>query len=165
MGSNIENRIFFIIKALDLISKRLNILKISTIYESKPWGVEKQPPFLNCVIKVETDMCPEKLLNFIKEKEKETGRQERFRWGPREIDIDILLYEEEVIETKFLRIPHPFLCQRDFFLYPLIEIEPSAQHPLYKKPISSFINQTENNLKPFCCITYLPLHTFPSFPH
>ncbi len=165
LGSNIEDRINFIQKAIKELSEYINVLKISTVYESMPWGVEEQPAFLNCVLKSETSLSPEDLLSLIKEIEAKVGRKERFRWGPREIDIDILLYEDEVIDTPSLKIPHPFLCERDFFLYPILEIEPDLKLPPSGTELLKYTSSTENKLIPFCCITYRPLHTFPSFPH
>ncbi len=156
LGSNIEDRTFFIFKAIEEIKKYIKVLKVSTVYESKPWGVEDQPSFLNCVIKAETNMPPEELLNLVKKTEKKVGRIDRFRWGPREIDIDILLYEDSVVDLPHLKVPHPFLVERDFFLYPLIEIDPKLKHPITGKNLSEYSFGTPNTLIPFCCIIFRP---------
>ncbi|AAC06507.1 2-amino-4-hydroxy-6-hydroxymethyldihydropteridine diphosphokinase [Aquifex aeolicus] len=150
LGSNVGDRISYILKAIEKLEEFLEIEKISTVYESKAWGFENQGNFLNFVLKAKTSLLPQELLLKIKKVEKEVGRKERFKWGPREIDIDILLYKDEVIRTKLLKVPHPFLEKRDFFVYPLLEIEPNVIHPIYRKPLKEF--KPENTLKPFCCI-------------
>jgi len=150
LGSNVGDRISYILKALEKLGEFLKIEKISTVYESRAWGVENQSDFLNLVLKARTNLPPHELLFRVKEIEKLVGRKERFKWGPREIDIDILLYGEQVIRTKLLKAPHPFLEERDFFLYPLLEIEPNLIHPSYGKPLKDF--KPENTLKPFCCV-------------
>lgn len=150
IGSNLGDRLSYILKALDEIEKLGKVLKISTVYESKAWGIENQNNFLNLVVLFETKLLPQDLLLHLRAVEKKVGRKERFKWGPREIDIDILLYGNKVIRTKLLRVPHPFLHERDFFLYPLLEINPHLIHPLYLKPLKEF--NPPNTLKPFCCI-------------
>jgi len=156
LGSNIENRLLFLIKAIKEIEKHMKVTKVSTVYESKPWGVENQNPFLNCVIEAQTSLNPEELLHLLKQIERNVGRVERFKWGPREIDIDILLYDEIVVDLPYLCIPHPFLLERDFFLYPLLEINKELRYPPNRKRLSEYANITSNTLKPFCCITYRP---------
>ncbi len=156
LGSNIGDRTFFILRAIEELKNHINILKVSTVYESNPWGVENQPPFLNCVIKAETTILPEELLNIVKQIEKKVGRVDRFRWGPREIDIDILLYGNSIIDLPHLKVPHPFLVERDFFLYPLIEINHNLKHPVTDKSLSEYTSTTPNTLKPFCCIIFRP---------
>ncbi len=156
LGSNIGDRTFFILRAIEELKNHIKILKVSTVYESNPWGVENQAPFLNCVIKAETTILPEELLNIVKQIEKRVGRIDRFRWGPREIDIDILLYGNSIIDLPHLKVPHPFLVERDFFLYPLIEINQSLKHPVTDKNLSEYTSTTPNTLKPFCCITFRP---------
>jgi len=152
MGSNVEDRMGYILKALDHIKNYAKILKSSTVYESQPWGVEDQPSFLNSVVMVETNLRPLDLLYRVKESEMLIGRRDRGRWGPREIDIDILLYEDHIIMLSFLKIPHPYILERDFVLIPLLEIAPHLIHPLYKTPLSQYANQIEISLKPFACL-------------
>jgi len=150
LGSNVENRINYLLKALEEIRSFGRILKISAVYESEAWGYEHQPPFLNLVALIETGLLPHELLLHLRKAERKVGRKERFKWGPREIDIDILLYGEAVINSKLLTVPHPYLCERDFFLYPLLELDEEIVHPLYKKPLREF--KPKNTLRPFCCI-------------
>jgi len=153
IGSNIGNRLSFILKSLEEIKTLGKIVKLSTVYESKAWGLEEQPPFLNLVVRIDTKLPPTELLLRLKRIEKNLGRKERYRWGPREIDIDVILYGNEVINSKLLSVPHPFLVERDFFLYPLLEIEPDIVHPITGKPLKEY--RPKNTLKPFCCILEL----------
>jgi len=152
LGSNVGDRLNYILKALDHIENYGKILKCSTVYESQPWGVKDQPSFLNSVVMVETNLRPVELLHRVKKSEILLGRKNRGRWGPREIDIDILLYEDHIIMLSFLKIPHPHLLERDFVLIPLLEIAPHLIHPLYKTPLSQYVNKIEISLKPFACL-------------
>jgi len=152
LGSNVGDRLNYILKALDHIENYGKILKCSTVYESQPWGVKDQPSFLNSVVMVETNLRPVELLHRVKKSEILLGRKDRGRWGPREIDIDILLYEDHIIMLSFLKIPHPHLLERDFVLIPLLEIAPHLIHPLYKTPLSQYVNKIEISLKPFACL-------------
>ncbi|NPA32106.1 MAG: 2-amino-4-hydroxy-6-hydroxymethyldihydropteridine diphosphokinase [Aquificae bacterium] len=150
LGSNVGERINYILRAIDEIKNLGEVKRLSCVYESEPWGVKAQPRFLNLVLLLETRVPLHLLLLRLKGIERKLGRRERGRWAPREIDIDILLAEDRVLKTKLLEVPHPFLHERDFFLYPLLEINPEGVHPLFKRPLSSF--RVENKLKPFCCI-------------
>ena len=152
IGSNIGDRTGNIIRAIEELRKLGSVEKISTVYESPPWGVKEQPPFLNCVVKLATPIEPKGLLSEVKKIERKIGRKERFRWGPREIDIDILLVEDSIIEEKDLTVPHPFLDQRDFFIVPLLEIEPQVLDPRRREPLAKALSSTELSLKPFCCV-------------
>lgn len=150
LGSNVGDRLGYLIKALNEIKKIAEVKKISTVYESKAWGYENQSSFLNIVVEVKTSFEPHIFLLKLKRIEKNVGRKERFKWGPREIDIDILLWEDRVINTKMLQVPHPFLTQRDFFLYPLLELNRNLIHPRSGKPLTSY--SLPNTLLPFCSI-------------
>lgn len=151
-GSNVEDRIGYIVKALNLLKEYGAILKISTVYISQPWGVVNQPEFLNGVLKLYTELGPIELLKTLKEIEQKTGRKPRKRWGPREIDLDILLYENYVIRLSFLNIPHLYLTERDFFIFPLLEIDKDLIHPISKKKLSQYAEKLKNNLIPFACL-------------
>ena len=150
LGSNLGDKIGYIIKALDGIRDLAEIRSVSTVYESKAWGYKKQPAFLNLVVEVRTFMEPHSFFLQLRKIERRVGRRERFKWGPREIDIDILLWGERIINSKMLRIPHPHLKERDFFLYPLLEIDDNLVDPLSGKPLKE--HKLENRLKPFCSI-------------
>lgn len=108
----------------------LHILAQSPVYETAPWGYTNQPDFLNQVIKAKTDLSPEQLLATLKSVEATLGRVPTFRYGPRPIDLDILLYDDLVIETPQLTLPHPRLTERAFVLYPLADLDPDLRHPV-----------------------------------
>ncbi len=120
LGSNIGNRRKNIKRALSLLSKySVKIRKVSKIIETDPVGLKKQPKFLNTVARLSTDLSPIKLLRKVKEIEKDMGRKSSLRFGPRIIDLDILIYGNLKLKSKELTIPHPRMSQRDFVLRPL----------------------------------------------
>jgi 2-amino-4-hydroxy-6-hydroxymethyldihydropteridine diphosphokinase len=137
LGSNLGNRAAQIdaavIKLKDL--NNMEILNISSKLETKPVGYAEQPDFVNCVLEVETDLKPDILLKEILRIEKEMGRKRTFKYGPRNIDIDILFYGEEVISSPNLVIPHKELHNRKFVLDSLMELSPDLVHPLLGKTI------------------------------
>ena len=124
VGSNLGNRRKNIKKALDYLAKTkgIKIEKASRIYETKAVGGVPQGKFLNAAIKIKTSLTPQLLLETLKKIEKDLGRKNTVRWGPREIDLDILLYGNKVIKIKNLVIPHPRMFEREFVLKPLREI-------------------------------------------
>ena len=111
------------------------VTKESSLYETEPWGMKEQPPFINMAVIAETDLSPERALATLKCIEKKMGRQEAARWGSRCIDLDILFYDDRIITEKDLCIPHPLLQQREFVLLPLSEIAPDKWHPVLKKTV------------------------------
>ncbi len=131
LGSNVGNRIKFLADAAFRIAlmKKTFMLKISSVYKTEPVGGIQQQEFLNIVCKCETELSAVEFHRTIKYIEKEVGRNETVRWGPREIDIDILLFGEEIIRTEHLCIPHKELINRNFALVPLCEIDGSVIHP------------------------------------
>ncbi len=135
LGSNIGDRYGHLIEALDRLQACLAIDVISSIYETEPWGYAGQPRFLNAVCGGETDLSPQELLGAVKAIEADLGREPTFRYGPRVIDIDILLYAEISLEQADLSIPHAHVPERDFVLAPLNEIAPEAVHPKTGKTI------------------------------
>jgi 2-amino-4-hydroxy-6-hydroxymethyldihydropteridine diphosphokinase len=141
LGSNLGDRFKNILKALQTLKEAgFNIKKISSIYETSPWGKTNQPYFLNLVLKGETKLSPKGLLKKIKNIEKTFGRETAEKRGPRIIDIDILFYKEEIINTPFLKIPHPLLHKRVFVLIPLKEIAPHLIHPILKQTPNQMLN-------------------------
>ncbi len=130
LGSNLGDREGNIAEALRRLSEGVSIERVSSLYETEPVGYEEQPWFLNAVCEGETELDAEELLRFVKGIEEEMGRKESVRWGPRIIDIDILLYDDIVLETPELTIPHPRLHRRRFVLVPLAELAPELVHPL-----------------------------------
>ena len=111
------------------IKQTIKILRVSSIYETTPWGLEDQPVFLNCVLEVETRLTPSAVLELAKRVEDILGRQPGTRYGPRLIDVDILFYGKVVVEQPDLQIPHPRLHLRAFALVPLAELVPEFIHP------------------------------------
>ncbi len=129
LGSNLGNRMKSLQNAREALPPFVTIQKISTVYETPPWGYTEQPPYLNQVIFGKTDLLPLELLKAIKEIETRLGRKKTFRFGPRSVDIDILLYDELILVTSSLVIPHPRMLQRGFVLVPLAEIAPNLIIP------------------------------------
>lgn len=142
LGSNLGEREKNIKRALSFIDKIPNTLRLKTssIYETEPWGYKDQPYFLNACCKIETNIPPKKLLFHLKNIEKLMGRKENIRYGPRIIDIDILLYEDLVICEENLTIPHPSLSNRKFALKALSEIGGECVHPIHKKTINELLS-------------------------
>ncbi len=136
IGSNAGNRKKNIKNALSFLTDtpELKIRKVSSLYETEPVGGPPQGKFLNGVIACITTLSPNKLIGSLKAIEKKMGRENtKVRWGPRIIDIDILLYGSRVLKTDKLTVPHPLLHLRRFVLEPLTEIAPKIKHPLLKK--------------------------------
>lgn len=143
LGSNMGDRQKNLDTALELLAQRMKLGKISSIYDTEPVGVPPQPRFLNLVCQAFTRLEPVALLKLAKGIETRLGRSGRSD-APRPIDIDILLYGDEVINTPELVIPHPRLAERPFVLIPLAEIAPDLTHPVLKKPIRELLqNITE----------------------
>ncbi len=140
IGSNLNNREENCKRAIKLlIENGLKVTKVSSMIETDPWGEKKQPKFINMAVMIETGLKPDKLLSCLKKIEAEVGRIKDRRWGPRNIDLDILLYDNVVIKTPELEIPHPGICERDFVLKPLAEIAPNIIHPVLKKSIKTLL--------------------------
>lgn len=142
IGSNLGNREENCLRAIELLEKKgIKIKKRSSLYETKPWGIENQPLFLNMAIEIETNLQPEKLLKLLKDIEVELGRKNTIKWGPRIIDLDILLFNDIIVDKKDLKIPHPLMHKREFVLKPLSEIAPEIYHPLLKCRIDELLQQ------------------------
>lgn len=136
LGSNKGDRLGSLIKAVEKIndSPNCDVNKVSAVYESRPFGNVEQPDFLNAVIEISTEYSPEELIGFIKMIETKIGRTGvDKKWGPREIDIDILFYNQLIYNEKNLVIPHTEILKRDFVILPLIEIAPGFIHPVINK--------------------------------
>ncbi|MCE5194260.1 MAG: 2-amino-4-hydroxy-6-hydroxymethyldihydropteridine diphosphokinase [Nitrospiraceae bacterium] len=145
IGSNIGSRKENCEKVINLIEESgISIKKQSQMYETEPWGFKDQPKFINMALETETNKTPDELLNILKQIEKKMGRTDEIKWGPRIIDIDILLYDDLVKNTELLEIPHPLMHERDFVLKPLCEIAPHITHPVFKKTIKDLLNFLNN---------------------
>ncbi|WP_456401578.1 2-amino-4-hydroxy-6-hydroxymethyldihydropteridine diphosphokinase [Persephonella sp.] len=145
LGSNIGNKIRNIEKSIELLNGVIEIRKIGRIYRSRAVGFENQPDFFNTAVMGFTELDIFNLFYEIKKIEKLIGRKERFRWGPREIDIDILFYGDGIYKTDDLTVPHPRLQERDFVLKPLLDLDPDFVHPVLKKKISELYEEVEFN--------------------
>ena len=118
-------------KALDLISQFATIGKLSRLYHSAPFGFSEQPPFTNAAITISTSHSPKDLLIRLKDTEKKLGKKVIHKNGPRIIDLDLLLWGDQIIETKELILPHPGILKRDFVLLPLLDLNPDLIHPAW----------------------------------
>ena len=147
LGSNLGDRVGNIQKAIGEISKLGYVSTVSSLYETEPVGVENQPDFINCVIKLEISLSPYGLLVSLQSIEKGLGRERerREKWEPRTIDLDIIFYDDLVIETHGLTIPHPRAHLRRFVLEPLCEIAPDFIHPTLKVTVSKLLEGLANS--------------------
>ncbi len=146
-GSNIGNRLSYIENAIHTLSqaKGITLQEISSLYETDPIGYETQAKFLNGVVAIKTRLSPHTLLHTLKEIEITVGRRHRTRWGPREIDMDILIYGDTCLQTSNLVIPHPEMHLRRFVLVPLAEIAPDIVHPVFNKTIQTLLERLEDD--------------------
>jgi 2-amino-4-hydroxy-6-hydroxymethyldihydropteridine diphosphokinase len=135
LGSNVGDRAANLRTALTLLGAVGKVAAVSSFYETEPVELTAQPWFLNCAAKLETERMPKQLIKNILDLEREMGRQRQQKKGPRNIDIDILLFGTSIIETQGLTVPHPALHERRFVLEPLAEIAPEVRHPVFKRTI------------------------------
>jgi 2-amino-4-hydroxy-6-hydroxymethyldihydropteridine diphosphokinase len=145
LGSNLGDREDTLRSAVEHISTlpRTEVVRCSSVYETLPWGYEKQPQFLNQVCLLRTSLAPLELLHQFKRIEAEMGRRPHVRYGPRIIDIDILLWGSETIKGPDLEIPHPQLHLREFVLRPLSELSPNMVHPVLKDTVAELLERIE----------------------
>lgn len=141
LGSNLGDRHQNLEKALDYLAQRLRIGKKSSVYQTEPVGNTHQPDFLNMVLEVKTMLRPDDLLVLTQGIERKMGRQPGRKNSPRPIDIDILFYDDQVIEGDQLTIPHPHIKERAFVLVPLTEIAPGLKHPVLNKSIKQLLDE------------------------
>jgi 2-amino-4-hydroxy-6-hydroxymethyldihydropteridine diphosphokinase len=139
LGTNLGDRLSHLHAALDSLPPDVQITKQSPVYETPPWGYEDQGPFLNMVVEGETELEPVTLLARLKQLETDLGRRPSFRWGPRVVDMDILFYDEVVLDTPELTVPHPRLQERAFVLAPLADIAADWRHPVSGKTVREML--------------------------
>jgi len=140
IGSNLGDKKENCRKAVEFIMREgIRVINRSSMIETEPWGIKEQPSFINMAIQVETDLTPEELLRTLKAIERRMGRGNGVRWGPRVIDLDILLYNGLTIRGPELEIPHKGTYNREHVLRPLSEIASDLLHPVLKRPIKEIL--------------------------
>ena len=150
LGTNIGDRIENLRAAIRSLPPHFERVRPSRIFETPPWGYADQPAFLNMAVHARTDLSPAESLARLKQVEVELGREQTFRWGPRLIDLDILFYDDLVLDSPPLVIPHPRLHERGFVLVPLMDIASDLVHPVLDKMIRQLLAAVDaNGILPF----------------
>ena len=146
-GGNLGNRLHNVTLASQLIQQYCgNIIKQSSVYETAAWGFEEQPDFYNQALCITTNLLPEQLMNELLSIENKMGRVRDIKMGPRTIDLDILLYNDLIISTAQLTLPHPRMQERRFVLLPLAEIAAEVVHPVLQKTIAELLAECKDSL-------------------
>lgn len=143
LGTNLGDRLENLQAACKTLAPQARLLACSPIYETTPWGYLDQPDFLNQVIEVETELSPMDLLAHLKELEARLGRVPSIHNGPRMIDLDILFYDDLLLDLPTLKIPHPHMAGRAFVLAPLADLAPGLRHPIYNKTIQEMLMECD----------------------
>ena len=153
MGGNLGDRMKNLDLATNALEKVGNIINQSCVYETAAWGITAQPSFLNRVLLIETELSAFELLKTLLKIEEHIGRKRLVKFGPRMIDIDILFFNNEIVESEQLTIPHPEIQNRRFVLVPMNELEPTLKHPVLKKSINQLLLECPDQLdvKVFSC--------------
>lgn len=147
LGSNLGDSLVMLDKAIDLVEEFIGrVINTSSVYSTKAWGIEDQPDFLNQVLEIDSLFEPEKILILVNEIEEKLGRIRYIKWHSRIIDIDILYYNDLIMDTEHLIIPHPENENRNFVLYPMTEISPEFIHPKLKVTQAKLLSQCEDKL-------------------
>ena len=146
IGSNLGDKVENCREAIERIAAAPGneLMARSSFYRTEPWGMEDQDWFVNAAIRIETVFDPQGLLQFLRSVEKGLRKEKARQWGPRNIDLDILLVNEDIIRTPELTVPHPFLHERRFVLVPLEEVCPDLMHPVFRCPVKELLRRTED---------------------
>lgn len=147
LGSNMGNRQGYLQKAVEALNHlpETEVRAVSSYYETAAWGLTDQADFLNLALALETQLPAETLLCSCQQIEKNLDRVRHEHWGPRTVDIDILLYGQEIWETEHLKVPHPFMTQRAFVLVPLLEIAEDLVEPQTGQAYENYLSQLDTS--------------------
>ncbi|MCG1981573.1 2-amino-4-hydroxy-6-hydroxymethyldihydropteridine diphosphokinase [Staphylococcus epidermidis] len=150
LGSNIGNRKLQLNEAIKILHayQGVQVTQVSHIYETEPVGYTNQPKFLNLCIEIETELNPQSLLKCCLATEQQLHRKREIRWGPRTLDVDILLFDDQIIEQDNLSVPHPRMKERSFVLIPLNDIATNQIEPISNKSIGQLV-VTDNSVKKY----------------
>ncbi len=145
LGSNLEDRVANLVSAIQALTPAVDVIKVTSFFQTKPWGFLDQPDFINVVLEGVTSLPPIDLLDYLKEIESEIGRKPNFRFGPRLIDIDILFYGNDFIDEDRLTIPHKHIKERAFVLVPMAEIAPDLSFPGTVETMSDLVGRVDSS--------------------
>ena len=143
LGTNLGKRLDNLRAAINAFEPQIRVLEESGIYETEPWGYADQPAFLNMVVRAETELAPHELLGRLKDLEASLGRIPNFRNGPRLIDLDILFYDDLILDSPGLVIPHPRLQERAFVVVPLADVAPALRHPVLGSSVAQLAESVD----------------------
>ncbi len=139
LGSNVGDRLHHLEHAIALLADGMQVSAVSPVYETEPVGYSAQRWFLNCVAELGTPLAPRALLQFLQRTERRMGKATPFRDGPRVIDLDLLLYDEDIVDEPGLHVPHPRMHERRFVLAPLADLAPEAVHPVLGERVADVL--------------------------